>query len=68
MMDKIKGLLLKFVKPLVLAHIADLGMLSPMVAKTLMDKSHMSQEQADALAKDLVGVIETELTILVNKL
>jgi hypothetical protein len=67
-MNAIKGLLLKFVKPLVLAHIADLGMLAPMLAKVLMDKSHMSQEQATALSMDLVNVIETELTVLINKL
>jgi hypothetical protein len=66
-MDKLKALLLKFVKPLVLAHIADLSMLAPMLAKVLVDKSHMSQDQANALAMDLVGVIETELTVLINK-
>ncbi len=67
-MDKIKSLLLQFVKPLVLAHIADLAMLSPMLSKVLVDKSHMSQDQADMLAKDLVMVVETELTVLINKL
>lgn len=67
-MDKIKAMVLKFVKPLVLAHIADLSMLSPMLAKVLVDKTHMSQDQANVLAMNLVGVIETELTVLVNKI
>ena len=67
-MNKIKEMLLKFVKPLVLAHLADLGMLMPHLAKVLVEKSHMSQEQADALAKDLLSVIETELRIMIEKL
>ena len=67
-MDKIKGLLMQFMKPLVLAHIADLGMLTPMLAKVLVDKTHMSQDQAMALASDLVGVVETELAVLINKI
>ncbi len=67
-MDKLKSMLLGFVKPLVLAHIADLSMLSPLLAKVLMDKTHMSQDQSNALAMELVGVIETELTVLINKL
>lgn len=67
-MNKIKSMLLGFVKPLVLAHIADLGMLVPMLSKVLQDKSHMTPEQANALALDLVSVVETELTLLVNKI
>lgn len=66
--QKIKEMLLKFVKPLVLAHVQDLGMLAPMLSKVLVDKTHMSQAQADALAVDLVGVVESELTVLLNKI
>ncbi len=67
-MNKIKAMLLSFVKPLVLAHIQDLAMLSPMLSKVMVEKSHMTQEQADALSKDLIAVIETELTVLINKI
>lgn len=67
-MNKIKSLLLTFVKPLVLAHIADLGMLAPMLSKVIVDKTHAPQDQADALAKDLVMVVENELVVLINKI
>ena len=67
-MNKIKSMLISFVKPLVLAHIADLSMLSPLLAKVLVDKTHMAQDQATALSADLVSVIETELTVLINKI
>ncbi len=67
-MNKIKSLLLTFVKPLVLAHINDLGMLAPMLAKVIVDKTHAPQDQADALALDLVKVVEGELVVLINKL
>ncbi len=67
-MDKLKSLLLKFVKPLVLAHVKDMDMLAPMLAKVIVDKTHAPQDQADALAKDLVAVVEGELVVLVNKL
>ncbi len=67
-MSKLKAMLLQFVKPLVLAHISDLALLSPMLSKVLVEKSHMSQEQADLLAKDLVAVVEGELVVLINKI
>lgn len=67
-MDKIKKLLLQFVKPLVLAHVDDLGQLAPMLAKVLVDKTHMSQDQANALAADLISVVETEVKVLIAKL
>lgn len=67
-MDKIKALLLKFVKPLVLAHIQDLGMLAPMLSKVIVDKTHASPDAANALAADLVSVVENELAVLINKL
>lgn len=68
MLEKLKGMLVSFVKPLLLAHLKDLTMLAPMLAKVLVDKSHMSQEQANALALNLVDVIETELAVLINKI
>lgn len=67
-MNKIKAMLLSFVKPLILSHIADLSMLSPILAKVLMDKTHMSQDQANTLSMDLIGVIESEISVLINKL
>lgn len=67
-MEKLKSLLLQFVKPLVLAHIQDLSMLAPMFAGVLVNKAKLSQDQATMLANDLVAVVETELTNLVNKL
>ncbi len=67
-MDKLKGMLLNFVKPLVLAHISDLGMLSPLLAKVVVDKLHIPQDQANALAADLVAVVEGELVVLINKI
>ncbi len=67
-MSKVKALLLQFVKPLVLAHVQDLGMLAPMLAKVIVDKTHAPQDQADALAKDLVMVVEGELVVLINKI
>lgn len=67
-MNKLKSMLLSFVKPLVLAHISKLDSLSPLLAKKMVEKSHMTQEQADSLAKDLLEVIETEVVVLVNKI
>lgn len=67
-MDKIKGFLLSFLKPLVLAHLADLGMLAPMLSKVLVEKGNLPQTQADALSTDLVTVVETELAMLINKI
>lgn len=67
-MNKLKSMLLTFVKPLVLAHVNDLGMLAPLLAKVIVDKTHAPQDQADALAKDLVQVVENELVVLINKL
>jgi hypothetical protein len=67
-MNKMKSLLLSFVKPLVLAHLSDLGILAPMLSKVIVDKTHAPQEQADSLAKALVAVVENELALLVNKL
>ncbi len=67
-MNKLKSLLLSFVKPLVLAHLADLEKLAPALAKVIVDKTHAPQDQADALALDLVKVVEGELVVLINKL
>lgn len=68
MLNKIKALLLPLVKSLVLAHVADLGLLAPMLSKVLVEKGHLPQDQADALAGDLVTVVETEVTTLINKI
>ncbi len=67
-MQKLKELLLTFVKPLVLAHLKDLTLLAPVLSKTLQEKSHMSPLQADALASDLIVVLEHELEVLINKI
>lgn len=67
-MNKIKQLLVGFVKPLILAHVQDLDKLTPLLAKVLVEKSHMSQDQADSLAVDLIGVVETEIAVLINKI
>lgn len=67
-MNKIKSLLLTFVKPLVLAHVADLALLVPMLSKVIVDKTHAPKDQADALASDLVAVVEGELVVLINKI
>ena len=68
MLNKIKGMLITFVKPLLLAHLTDLTMLAPALSKVMMDKSHMDKMQADALAMDLIVVIEKELEVLINKI
>jgi hypothetical protein len=67
-MGKLKSMLLGFVKPLVLAHISDLSMLSPLLAGVIVNKAKLPQDQANALAADLVTVVETELTALINKI
>lgn len=67
-MDKLKALLLNFVKPLVVAHIKDLSMLTPLLSKVLQDKAKLSQTAADPLAMDLVIVIEEEIQTLINKI
>lgn len=67
-MNKLKGLLLTFVKPLILAHLSKLDVLEPILSKKMLEKGHMSQEQADALSKDLVDVLQVELAVLINKI
>lgn len=67
-MNKLKLWLLAFVKPLVLAHVQDLGMLAPQLSRVLQNKAFLPQAQSDALAVDLIAVVETELVILINKL
>lgn len=67
-MNKLKSLLLAFVKPLVLAHVGDLSLLAPLLSKKMLEKGHMTQEQADALSKDLVDVIQAELVVLIGKI
>lgn len=67
-MNKIKSMLLGFVKPLILAHVSDLSMLSPVLAAVLVNKAKMDPTQSNALAADLVAVVETELTNLINKI
>ncbi len=67
-MNKIKALLLQFVKPLVLAHVKDLDMLAPLLSAKMVEKGHMTKEQADALSLDLAKVVEAELLVLINKL
>lgn len=67
-MDKIKGMLLGLVKPLILAHVQDLSMLTPLLAGVLVNKAKLDPTQANALAGDLVAVIETEMTALINKI
>ena len=67
-MNKIKSILLGFVKPLILAHISDLSMLTPLLAGVLVNKAKLDPTQSTALAGDLVAVIETELVTLINKI
>lgn len=67
-MNKIKSMLLQFAKPLLLQHLSKLDMLEAPLAKKMVEKSHMSQEEADALSKALVDVIQTELAVLINKI
>ena len=67
-MDKLKALLLNFVKPLILAHVSDLSMLAPLLAGVLVNKAKLDPTQSQALALDLVAVIETELVTLINKI
>ena len=67
-MNKIKALLVSFVKPLILAHVADLSMLAPLLSGVLVNKAKLDKSMADPLAMDLVQVIEAELTKLINAL
>ena len=67
-MDKIKAMLLQFVKPVVLKHLEKLDKLEPILAKVIVEKTHVPQAEADALAKSLVDVLQTELAVLINKI
>lgn len=67
-MDKLKAMLLGFVKPLILAHVKDLSMLAPALVGVIVGKTNLSQDQANALAAALIDVVETELQVLVNKI
>ncbi len=67
-MNKLKAMLLGFVKPLILAHVSDLSVLAPLLSGVLADKAHMDKTLADPLAMDLVQVVEAELTKLVTNL
>lgn len=67
-MDFLKKMLLPMVKSVVLSQVGDLAILAPMLSKVLVDKGNIPQAQADALAQDLVAVVETEITTLVNKI
>lgn len=60
--------MLSFLKPLVLAHISDLSMLTPLFAGVLVNKAKMSQDAANIVAGDLVNVVEKELTALINRI
>ncbi len=68
MMNKLKSMLLPLVKPLVLKHLEQLDMLEPVLSKVIVDRTHVEKDKADALAKDLVDVLQVELAVLVNKL
>lgn len=67
-MNKVKAMLLQFVKPLLLQHLSKLDMLEAPLSKKIVEKSHVSQEEADALSKALVDVVQTELAVLINKI
>ena len=67
-MNKVKAMLLQFVKPLILKHLEKLDMLEPALSKVIVDKSHVTKEQADALSKELVNVLQIELAVLINKI
>lgn len=68
MKDKIKGLLLQFVKPLILKNLEKLDMLEPVISAKIVEKSHVEKPTADALAKDLVDVLQVELKVLIEKI
>ena len=67
-MNKLKSMLIGFVKPLILAHINDLSFLTPLLSGVLVDKAKMDVSLATPLAADMVNVIEAELTKLINAL
>lgn len=67
-MNKIKSLFLGFLKPLVLAHVSDLSALAPVLAGVITSKTNLSPADAQALSIELVNVIETEVTALINKI
>lgn len=67
-MDKIKGFLMQFIKPLILGHLQDLSLLTPLFVGVLMSKLNMPQDQAATVAGVLVDVTEKELATLINKL
>lgn len=67
-MKKIKELLLKFLKPMALEHLDKLDLLAPMLSKKMVEKSHMTQEQANELAMDLIVVLKGELKVLIEKI
>lgn len=68
MLTKLKSLFLKFVKPLLLDHLKDLHLLDPKLSQLIQDKTHASKVEADALAGDLVTLVEKELAVLINKI
>lgn len=63
-----KAWLLGFLKPLILAHVQDLSFISPLFAGVLVNKAKLDPTQANALAGDLVAVVETEIASLINKI
>lgn len=67
-MNKLKSIVLSFVKPLVLAHVNDMDQLEPMLADIIVKKTNLTPDQATALAVNLVDVVKHEVVILVNKL
>ena len=67
-MNKLKSMLLGFVKPLVLAHVTDLVILAPKLSEMLVVKTNLTKEQSDALAMDVITILQHEVTLLINKL
>lgn len=68
MKDKLKAMLLQFVKPLVLKHLEKLDMLEAPLSAKIVEKTHVEKPQADALSKELINVLQIELAVLVNKI
>lgn len=68
-MGKIKSLLIGFVKGEILSNLGMLDTLAtPELVKVLTDKAKLPTDQATALAGDVIAVLKTAITNLLNKL
>lgn len=68
-MGTIKSWILGFVKSEILSNLGAIGgLVTPQLVSLLTTKAKLPADQAAALAADVVSVLSTEITNLVNKM